>query len=257
MEKLLIAAAISLAAVAVASAADLPVGGPVYTKAPPPAVFSWTGFYIGGNAGAAFDHSSYDLDPTGCFLTGCGRGGVVANPFRTFTSNFNQAAFTGGGQAGYNLQYRRSWLVGIEADINYNGVDELNSGRVPLTGSLAGGFPPVSQSQRFDWFGTVRARVGFLPSDRLLVYATGGLAYGHMNAATNVLFLSTTDQYVGSTSMTRLGWTAGGGVEWALTNNWSAKAEYLYVDLGSFNYVDSCVTPDSSAEHHSRPTRRI
>jgi outer membrane immunogenic protein len=70
-----------------------------------------------------------------------------------------------------------------------------------------------------------------------------GLAYGHVGAATNVLFFSTTDQYVASTSATRVGWTAGGGAEWTFTNRWSAKAEYLYVDLGSFNYVDACVTP--------------
>jgi outer membrane immunogenic protein len=242
MKKLVIATAISCAA-AGACAADLPVTRSVHTKAPPPAVLSWTGFYIGGNAGVAINHSSYELDPTGCFLTGCGVGGVAANPFRTFTGKFSSGAFTGGGQVGYNLQYGRSWLAGIEADINYNGLNESRNGRVPLTGLLSGGLPPVAQSQRFDWFGTVRARVGFLPSDRLLVYATGGLAYGHVSAATNVLFISTTDQYVGSASVTRLGWTAGGGAEWAFTKNLSAKAEYLYVDLGSFNYVDRCVTP--------------
>jgi outer membrane immunogenic protein len=241
--RLLIATAISLAAVAGGSAADLPVRGPVYAKSPPPAVFSWTGFYIGGNAGVAINNSSYQLDPTGCFLTGCGVGGVAANAFRTFTGNFNRSNFTGGGQVGYNLQYGGHWLAGIEADINYNGVNDSFNGRVPLTGLLNGGLPPVAQSQHFDWLGTVRARVGFLPSDRLLVYATGGLAYGHVSAATNVLFISTTDQYAGSASVTRFGWTAGGGAEWVIAGNWSAKAEYLYVDLGSFNYVDACVTP--------------
>jgi len=204
--RLSIVAAVFLASVASASGADLPVHGPVYTKAPSPAVFSWTGFYVGGNAGVAVNSSNYELDPTGCFLTGCGVGGVAANPDRTFTSNFGHATFTGGGQAGYNWRYRENLLAGIEADINYNGINESNNGRVPLTGPLTGGFPPVAQSQRLDWFGTVRARIGFLPSDRWLVYATGGLAYGQVSAATNVHFLSTTDQYVGSASVTRFGW---------------------------------------------------
>ncbi len=244
MQKLLTAAAMSLAGMASAWAADLSAGGPLYTKAPPITVFSWTGLYVGGNAGVAINNSSYELDPTGCFVTtGCGVGGVAANPDRTFRGSFSGTGFTGGGQVGYNLQYDNNWLAGIEADFNYNGLNQTNSGRIPLTGVLSGGAPPVSQSQSVDWFGTVRARIGFLPSNRWLVYGTGGLAYGHVSAATNVFFISTTDQYAGSPSVTRIGWTAGGGTEWAFADKWSVKAEYLYVDLGSFHYVDACVTP--------------
>ncbi len=238
MKTLLPTAVMSLAAVTGAVAADLPV----YTKAPPRAVFSWTGFYVGANAGVAIDGSAYELDPTGCFLTGCGFDGVAANPGRTFTGAFRQAALTGGAQAGYNLQAGAAWLAGIEADTNYNGIDESFSGRVPLGAPLVG-TTPLTQTQRVGAFGTVRARVGFVPSERLLLYATGGLAFGEINAASNVRFLVTTDQYAGSASVVRAGWTGGGGVEWAFANHWSAKAEYLHVDLGSFSYVDACVTP--------------
>jgi outer membrane immunogenic protein len=237
--------AISITAGSAALAADMHVKA---LKAPPPAVFSWTGVYFGGNAGVAINNSNYELDPTGCFLTGCGVGGVAANPFRTFANNLRQFAFTGGGQMGYNNQISPSLVAGLEADLNYDGIDQSANANTILAGPLVGGNTINSFSQRLDWFGTARARLGALPTDRFLVYATGGLAYGHISSSTGVLFPITCcggDNYVGSASTARVGWTAGGGAEWAWVQNWSMKAEYLYVDLGTFNYADACVTPSA------------
>jgi outer membrane immunogenic protein len=227
-----------------AMAADMAAKAPAY-RTGPAAVYDWTGWYVGLNIGGALNDSNYRLDPAGCFLTGCGVGGVAANSFRTFTGNFRDSAFTGGGQVGYNRQMG-TWLWGFEADINYNGINQTISANNILTGPLVGANTLTSVQQRLDWFGTVRGRVGFLATPFLLLYGTGGLAYGHVSSSTNVLFPVTCcggDNYVGNASSTRVGWTAGGGAEWALGQSWSIKAEYLYVDLGSFSYADPCVTP--------------
>ena len=92
--------------------------------------------------------------------------------------------------------------------------------------------------QKFDFLGTLRGRLGFTPVDRTLVYLTGGLAYGHVRSRTNILFTLGSDAYAGSSSTTQPGWTVGGGAEYAFAGNWSAKLEYLFVDLGSHSYSD-------------------
>ena len=209
-----------------ASAAEMAVKAPVY-KAAAIATTDWTGWYVGLNAGGALNNSSYSLDPAGCFLTGCGVGGVAANPNRTFTGSLRNAAFTGGAQAGYNKQMG-TWLWGVEADINYDGLNQTNAVNTILTGPLAGGNALNSLSQRLDWFGTVRGRLGYLPSPNLLLFVTGGLAYGHVSSSTNVLFPITCcagDNYVGSASSVRAGWTVGGGGEWMIASHWSVKAD--------------------------------
>lgn len=240
-----IASIISLGFGGLALAADMPVKAPVYKAAPAP-VYSWTGWYVGLNAGAAIDDSSNEMDPSGCFLLAvgnCGVGGAAANPLRTFYGPNHQTAFTGGAQAGYNWQVQ-SWVFGFETDINYSGINESSTQIPALTGVLTRAFPVVSFGERLDWFGTLRGRIGFTPTSNWLLYATGGLAYGQVSSSTNVLFpLSCCggDNYVGSMSTTRVGWTAGAGAEWAFSGNWSVKAEYLYVDLGSTNYLDPII----------------
>jgi outer membrane immunogenic protein len=205
------------------------------------AAFNWTGFYVGGNAGAAINDSSFNLDPSGCFLVGCGAGGVAGNALRTASGKLNNTAFTGGGQIGYNWQFAPSWVFGLETDLNYNGTKSSTTAVVPLP-FAAGSTFNSSLSQTFDWFGTGRARLGWLPADRMMIYGTGGVAYGRVASATNVAFPTSGDSYAGSFSDIRVGWTAGGGIEWAFTQNWTAKAEYLYVDLGRTSYTDACVT---------------
>lgn len=222
-----------------AHAADLPnsKGPPVYT---PPA-FSWTGFYVGGNAGAAIDNSTGNIDPSGCFTSAAPCGGpLTLNALRSDSYTFPAASFTGGGQVGYNFQIA-SVVLGIETDINYNSQHESDSVNRALAAPLIGNFVH-STSDHSNWFGTLRGRAGFLVMPSLLLYATGGLAYGQVASTTSVGFTATTDTYLGSISTTRAGWTAGAGAEWMFAPNWTAKIEYLYVDLGSTTYADACVT---------------
>jgi outer membrane immunogenic protein len=228
-----------------AFAADLPVKAP-----PPPPVYSWTGFYIGATVGGAFNDSSYSLVPTGCFIAAapCGAAGVAGNVFRSDARKFDsRTGVAVGGQLGYNWQLGPRFVAGLEADINFTDINQS----VALTQTLpsppfglVGGFShTVNQKQ--DWLGTFRGRVGFLATPALLLYATGGLAYGHVSSSTTATFPPPggTDTYVGAASSTRVGWTVGGGLEYAVGGGWSAKFEYLYVDLGHFSNIDVCTAP--------------
>jgi outer membrane immunogenic protein len=131
-------------------------------------------------------------------------------------------------------------VVGFETDINYSGVNLVSNGLAPIP---TGGAFVRTVSQTLPWFGTVRGRVGFLVSQPWLIYATGGLAYGRVKSSSITDFPppGSPDDFIGSASELRLGWTAGAGFEYAIGTGWSVKAEYLYVDLGSINYTDICV----------------
>lgn len=223
-----------------AAAADLPMKARMAPVMAP--VFSWTGFYIGGNVGAAFDNSHFNVDPSGCFLTGCGAGGVAGNVLRSDSGRFgNDTAFTGGGQIGYNWQFSPSWVFGLETDLNYNGTRSSVFASFPLPFAPGSTFN-YAINQKLDWFGTARARLGWLPADRVMIYGTGGLAYGRVASSTGVFFPTSGDSYAGTLDEVRVGWTAGGGIEWAFAPNWTAKAEYLYLDLGEHSYTDVCLT---------------
>jgi len=182
---------------------------------------NWTGFYVGLNAGAAINDSSYTFRPQ-------------PPPGDTGSGDFNNACFTAGGQAGYNYQINKKFVIGVEADFNYKGEDQSSHINSPFTSTI---------TQKVDFFGTLRPRLGFLPTSKLLVYATGGLAYGDVRSNTNILYtVPILDNYIGSKSSMQLGWVAGGGIEYALSPNWSIKAEYLEVSLGS----QSCLSSDGS-----------
>lgn len=227
-----VAAAISATAFTqIAFAADLPRKAPAYT--PPPPVFSWTGFYVGLNAGWGWSHGG---DPTTCFNSATGNSaGCAIVP----DSGLNADGFIGGGQLGYNYQVG-TWVFGIEAD--FQGADIKDT----LTVANLAGAPVAfnyTASQKMNWFGTVRPRVGYA-WDRALLYVTGGLAYGHRSASNSLNFV-TGIVYAGSNSDTRAGWTVGGGLEYAFTNNWTAKIEGLYYDLGDLTVVANRMpTPD-------------
>jgi outer membrane immunogenic protein len=149
----------------------------------------------------------------------------------------------GGVQVGYNWQ-AGNYLAGIEADFQGSGQRGTTSFNIPFqvfgfVGAPADGFV----TERMPWFGTVRGRVGYV-ADRLLLFATGGVAYGRVETnslaqANGLPFLSCLSTLCPiwniSESTTKIGWTVGGGAEWALDGKWSAKIEYLFVDLGSFN----------------------
>ena len=145
------------------------------------------------------------------------------------------AGNTGGGQIGYNHQFGR-FVAGIEADFNYIDLDSRRTGSttIPL-GSFGSATESLSGRNSIDWFGTVRGRLGFLATDSLLVYGTGGLAYANVESRASadrnlVSGFGTFD--CDTRSETRTGYTIGGGLEYAFTPNISLKGEYLYVDLG-------------------------
>jgi outer membrane immunogenic protein len=210
-----------------AFAADLParVAPAPYIAAP---IFTWTGFYVGLNAGAGFNGSN--------------NNGFVTNGFggTTFVTtgggSNNDAGFTGGAQAGYNMQFG-SFVVGVEGDINY--LDRGNNGSVSAVGT-DGYTYTFNRGDSNNWFGTVRARLGFA-FDRALIYGTGGFAFGGKNGGVNGSYVLTNSNgtpvaLVGNNSDgSSTGWALGGGVEYAFTNAWSAKLEYLHVSLGNHN----------------------
>lgn len=234
LKTLITAAGVSLAAVSVGAAADLGAR-PVY-KAPPvvaPA-YSWTGFYIGGNVGYAWgdsDISSAASCPTG----GCPY--VLPANLAAFgaagTGSVSPNGFTGGVQAGYNWQ-TGSIVWGIEADF---GAFDLNSSR------SAGGLVPLGAGQTFsvttgvdtNWLLTARGRLGWTITPTALLYVTGGLAVTDLEVSNSYTDNFAVPPIAGASSArdTKLGWTVGAGLEWALWQNWTAKVEYLYLDFGS------------------------
>jgi outer membrane immunogenic protein len=240
MRKLLAAlAGVALAGpIAPVLAADLPVKAPI--MAPVVAVYNWTGFYVGGNVGYSWGRDPYDI---------VGGSTVRTRQFRAFglpaetlisdvttlgpafaaTGTTNLNGFVGGGQFGYNWQVS-SWVWGFETDFQWTG--QKGSSQFCLAIGCTPGSFVVNADYRLRWFGTVRGRGGILVNPRVLLYATGGFAYGNVQAdfASGILGLPLGP---GSVSNTRTGWTIGGGIEGALSNNWTVKAEYLYMDLGS------------------------
>ena len=208
MKKIALIAAISLAALSVgaAFAADLPShkAPPVYVPPPPPPPL-WTGFYAGLNLGGGFYANNSSNQGWGWNNGGGGgSGGVV-----------------GGGQIGYNYQFGSSFVVGAETD--FQGTSIGSGGNNNNLGWLFG-FPPVTTA-RLNWFGTVRGRLGWLFTPTVLVYGTGGFAYGEVQR----------NGWLNQNSAVQTGWTAGAGAEWMFMPNWSVKAEYLYTQISGSN----------------------
>ncbi len=242
--------ALSVAALALtagsALAADLPSrkGPPMLPPPPPPPM--WTGFYVGLNAGGNWSNSNaVNTGAVGLFAAPTWGTELAASAALASGQNStSNSAFIGGGQIGYNYQFYNNFLVGIEADIQ--GLAGSNSSSVRSGALVPVGFPAetvvssVSASRSIGYIGTVRGRLGWLFTPTLLLYGTGGLAYGGVSANTAIfqanLPFNPPFAAGGSFSNTQAGWTAGGGVEWMFLPNWSAKAEYLYYDLGRVNY---------------------
>ncbi len=220
-------------------------------KAAPMIVYDWTGWYVGGNVGyGGGNNTATDTVISGAAFPVLGAG----FPLYGSPDNFRVSpqGVLGGAQAGYNWQ-SSNVVFGVEADIQ--GADTKGSNNcilacnTPLITSPAAGilafFPVVfsrdSYSQKIDWFGTVRGRLGYA-NGGTMVYVTGGLAYGDAEraGAVNGITLNpggtTRNTFAGSydNSSTKVGWTAGFGGEakWFSNPNWSVKGEYLYVDLG-------------------------
>jgi outer membrane immunogenic protein len=211
-------------AISTASAADL--AARPYTKAPPALVevYNWTGFYIGGNVGYSWGRSRDTSTLTN----------TAGTVLFTSIDRSDLNGVVGGGQIGHNWQVQ-NWVWGLEADIQ--GTDEHGSRAFTCPTAICtpsaiilvapGPAVPVSLNQKLEWFGTVRGRAGVLVTPKVLLYATGGLAYGEVKSTETVGVLTGF-----SNSDIRVGYTVGAGVEGVIGGNWTAKLEYLYVDLG-------------------------
>jgi outer membrane immunogenic protein len=205
-----------------ALAADLPIRkAPIYM---PPPLFTWTGFYLGVNAGGVFG-SQGNTQTIGT------PGFVALGPTLVPSSlGTNDNGFIGGGQIGYNWQFG-STVIGLEAD--FDGTTLSKSARFTSAAAVLGTTLTTSANAKLDYLGTVRGRLGFVPMDRLLIYGTGGLAYGDVKTTTSVVPNAVPGAiWSGSSSSVRTGYAVGAGLEYAVTNNITLKGEYLYYDLG-------------------------
>jgi outer membrane immunogenic protein len=228
----------------------------------------WTGFYVGLNAGGTWsDNNNTYTTGAGIFAapTFAPEAAVAGLLATSWIPSGSQGGFIGGGQVGYNYQFNPSVVVGLEADIQ--GVAGTSSTANTVGALGVPGFPTetmggtVNVTKSLDYLGTVRGRIGWLISPTFLIYGTGGLAYGGVNSTTSMFQsdccilpggVTAVSFATGTFSDTRVGWTAGGGVEWMFMPNWSAKLEYLYYDLGSINYVLSPLV--ANAPGFAQPT---
>jgi outer membrane immunogenic protein len=188
---------LTIAFAGAAGAADLPRRTEMPAKAPAyvPAAYNWTGFYFGINGGGGWGDSRW--------TDGAGS-----------TGDFDVSGGLIGGTLGYNWQAAQA-VFGLEGDLAWSGIDGSTTAAICATGCT------TSNS----WLSTVRGRLGYA-LDRVMPYVTGGAAFGDIEAST--------PGFAGD-SENKAGWTVGGGLEFALAGNWTAKGEYLYVDLGDMS----------------------
>jgi outer membrane immunogenic protein len=203
MKSVLIASAVVLGMTGSGFAADAIVQEEVIVEAP--AVFNWTGAYIGGQVGYLWgsgdfvsDEGSADADPDG---------------------------WLGGFYAGYNYQLPNNVVVGADADFAWTGADDTSTAFVL-------GNPVGTLETELEWEGAVRLRLGYAV-ERFLPYIAGGVAFGRMRGEG----FAPDGASVGGASETNAGWTLGAGLEYAFTDNVIARAEYRYTDLGDFDAV--------------------
>ena len=189
---------------------------------PPVPVFTWTGLYLGGQIGYAWGNDNFfygAFDP----LTG------IAFTPSVFSS---PSGVIGGAHVGFNYQIDKpmgGFVLGIEGS-----VDGISLSKTVAAGLPAFGGSSVSASTNTDIQGSIRGRFG-IAWDRLLAYATGGVAFGGFNTSFSTSGNNNGNPFNASDSFsnTRVGWTAGGGIDYAVNNNWSVFAEYRYTDFGT------------------------
>ena len=215
------------------------VNGPMVFKAPIRSAWTWAGFYVGGTIGYGWGKSNTDTafsDPVS-----------AGQLFATNGSRKLEGAI-GGAQGGYNW-VAGNVLAGVEADLNYSGQRARMRASCPgevCNPALVGVVSDASvlalseQGQKLEWFATLRGRLGATVTPGALAYVTGGLAVGEVMTSGTVFGFDGDGNPVNtivSSHNTKAGWTVGGGIEGRLAGNWTAKLEYLYLDLGSVSTV--------------------
>jgi outer membrane immunogenic protein len=207
---------------------------------------NWSGFYLGLNAGAAFGkfHTKTQVGAGNYFVFPADAATVSA----TGTRSLSDSGFTGGVQAGFNWQ-ASNIVYGLEVDFgSFNiGAARQTTATFPVWGPST---YTLTNSADTDWLFTARGRYGWAFSN-VLAYATGGLAVTRIRTANSYLddaFFVPHTSGDWRASATKLGWTLGGGLEWALSSNWTVKAEYLYLDFGSVNAPGMIVDDASGSQ---------
>lgn len=236
----LFASLLAASVISPAFAADLPVKAPLVAA---PVVTNWTGFYLGVDGGYGWNvntGSSFNTSPTGVI----GGTGTAA---ATGATESPRGGFFGG-TAGYNFQ-SGAFVWGLETDLQWSGIKGSGTAVVPCCAPppFTAGNLALATSQNLTWFGTTRGRLGWLASPNLLLYATGGAFYGHEDVAATLSAPGPTFfGYPSAAGTTRLGWTAGAGFEYLFANNFSAKLEGLYYDMGSISSSFTCPATSTS-----------
>ena len=234
--QILLASVGAIAFAGSAFAADLPYRGPPPVYLPPPPIFTWSGLYVGGQIGYAWGSDPIDV-------------AIVGIPVASF--NDNPKGVIGGAHLGYNLQIAQ-WVAGLEGTVDGTSVTGRTSAPVVALGS------GVTGSTRSIVQGSIRARLG-VAFDRVLIYGTGGAAFAGIKNNYTDTGGNATD-IIGITegiSKTRSGWTVGGGLEYAVPNNWSIRAEYRYSDFGrspDFPFI-SVTLGNTSFTHHLKESQ--
>ena len=238
-----------------AVAADMALKAP-----PPPTVFSWTGFYVGLNAGGTWARSGADTSEN-CNVP----GGAPAFPYFCENGSAANAAavnaagsgtitasgFIGGIQAGYNWQ-GPNLIYGLETDFDSFHLrgSRQGTGTYPVGINVVPAGAPFAIDSSFntDWLYTLRGRIGVPVSSNLMAYATGGLALtrlGVSNSFSDNIVPNAAFNGAGTAngSETKAGWVVGGGMEYALVKNWSVKAEYLFMKFGKVTATGTIFNP--------------
>jgi outer membrane immunogenic protein len=225
---------VALAAATHVRAADMPLKAPGLVP-----VYNWSTCYVGGNVGYGGS-----LDESIAFTGSFQQAFLSTNQFPRYIP-VNPKGAVAGGQIGCNAQFVQ-WVFGVESDLQWSDLKVTDTvSPIPRAGAQ---FTTTASESR-KWFGTVRARAGLLVTPQVLLYGTAGLAYAETEMSFNTqTFASPAINCTlgfpcasAASSGTNIGWAAGAGLEWMFARNWTVKAEYLYVDLGSRSVTGTTV----------------
>ncbi len=218
----------SVGAIALASSALAAEPPPTPPPPPPVPIFTWTGIYVGGQIGYAWTSGNNQftgIDPA-----------FGAGTFLSSSVGGTPSGVIGGGNVGYNYQINQ-WVLGLEGDVN--GTSLSNTAVLGFADGTS-----LTAHTTADIQGSIRGKVGIalggIGWDRALIYATGGVAFGGFTTDATLANSGATNGGFpffasGNRSTTRVGWTVGGGIQYAVTNNWSVFAEYRYTNWGTLN----------------------
>jgi outer membrane immunogenic protein len=236
------------------------IGTPAFAAPPPAPVLTWSGFYAGSQFGVGWGDEAVNYSPGDPVFAPIvtGTGGLAGEQPIASGYRIPQSGPVGGLEAGYNWQGGPNWVLGFETDFSISRMSGHASGTSFLQAPPAMAFTQTTTAeQKTEWYGTVRGRAGWLATPNLLLFGTGGFAYGKVSDSANYTFdnggfiffafppppgfsflcRGGVTCFAGSSSGIRTGWTAGGGLEWLLDQHWSAKIEYQFVDFGSETVV--------------------